>query len=192
MKTRIQVPLTLPEPHFEDEATVVSARQVVPLGQARVQDGRRKLFATLPLLLAAIFCGALGAIGVNYFERRVSAPTVSTPPTRAKEEVQQTAPAPSLENSAVASADPQDERDASEPSGSALVSNPSARENAENQTTKSDEAVASVKKPSSPPDPKQIVRPRRVHPPASPGSQDDQPKSRGASKIQDIFGGPNP
>ena len=45
---------------------------------ARKIEGRRKVLALLPLLLASTLCGALGAIAVNYFERRRdAAPSVT-------------------------------------------------------------------------------------------------------------------
>jgi cytoskeletal protein RodZ len=184
---RIQVPLS--EPHFEDEATVVSARQVVPLDQARLHDRRRKLLAILPILLAAIFCGGLGAIAVNYFERRASAPTISQPSTAsAKEEREPAAPTASPDNGTTTSADSPDEPATSQPARSALATDSSAAASLEGSKAAKSE-LASAKKPSSPNDAKQLVRPRRVHP--APG-QNDQPKPRGAARIQDIFSGPNP
>ncbi|HEY6046139.1 MAG TPA: hypothetical protein VIU65_06005 [Pyrinomonadaceae bacterium] len=199
--SRIEVPLALPEPHFEDEATVVTARQVVPLNQARLQDRRRKLLVILPLLLAATFCGGLGAIAVNYFGRQVSAPAIPQPSTSTTTEAPQpVAPAPSPDNAAAINATATstvspDEPKALPPSGSAVASDSPAADAVEKSSpAKSDETVASMKKPSSPADPKQLVRPRRVHPLAGePGSdQHDPPKSRGAARIQDIFSGPNP
>src|SRR2546426_4355835 len=67
--TQIQVPLTLPQPHFDDESTIVSARRVVPIGRARFNERWRKMRRLLPILLAATVCGALGAVVVNHFER---------------------------------------------------------------------------------------------------------------------------
>ena len=205
--TRIQVPVTLPEPHFEDEATVVSARQVVPLDQARNHDRRRKLLTILPMLLGAIFCGALGAIAVNYFERRASVSTTVSQPSSAgaKDEQRQTVPGPSPDEGAIPSAKSTDQtRSNSQPSGSAPANDSSASDSSasdssetdsvENRSAKSAQVVAGTKKSSSPSDLKQLVRQRRVHPPAAEPStsQNDKPKSRGAAKIQDIFSGPNP
>jgi hypothetical protein len=195
--SRIEVPLALPEPHFEDEATVVSARQVVPLEQARVQDRRRKLLAILPMLLAATFCGGLGALAVNYFERRSSTPAISQPSSSgATGERQQVSPPASPDNRTATSTGSPGEPDTSQPSGTALATDsPAAADSLESSNAaKSEETVASVKKPSSSTDPKQLVRPRRVRPPSlQPRSgQNDQPKSRGAARIQDIFSGPNP
>lgn len=195
--TRIQVPVSLPEPHFEDQATVVSARQVVPLDQARTQDRRRKVLRILPILFAATLCGALGALAVNYFTQRSSAPTVSQPSTTsAKPDQQQTAPAPSPDNAVITSADSQDKiADVSQPLGSSLANDSSAAESPEAPASaKPKTSVTSVRKPSTPGDPKQLVRQRRVHPPSdgAQAGQNDQSRSRGAARIQDIFSGPNP
>ena len=190
--SRIEVPLGLPEPHFEDEATVVSARKVVPLEEARLQDRRRKLLVILPILLAAFICGGLGAIAVNYFERRSTVPPISQPSTSTEtEEGQQLAPDASPDDRTATSADPKDETN-SEPSDSAVATDSPVADAAEKSNpAKSGETVANVKSPSSPNDPKQLVRPRRVHP-LSGEPRSDQPKSRGAARIQDIFSGPNP
>lgn len=191
MKTRIQVPLPLPEPDFEDEATVVSARQVVPLDEAQTQDRRRKVRAILPLLLAATLCGALGAVAVNYLAQRPSAPTISQPATTgARLESQPAALEPSPPDEGVTTqADSQVEvADNSQSSGSLPAGDSSTGEAPESTQLKP--AVTAAKKPSTSSDPKQLVRPRRVHPPQA--GQNDQPKARGAAKIQDIFSGPNP
>jgi len=192
--SRIEVPLALPEPHFEDEATVVSARKVVPLEQARLHDHRRKLLVILPILLGATFCGGLGAIAVNYFEQRASAPAISQPSTAGSTEVrQQLAPAASPDNRTATSTGSPDEPETSEPSGSPLATDSPAANTLEKAgPAKSEEAVASVKKPSSATDPKELVRPRRVHPPPGRSDQNERPKARGAARIQDIFSGPNP
>lgn len=195
--SRIEVPVVLSEPHFEDEATVVTARQVVPLEQAHVQDRRRKLLAILPILLAAAFCGGLGAIAVNYFERRSTAPSISQPASStATEERQQSSPAASPDSRTSTSTGSPDKSETSRPSGSALATDsPAAPDSLESSnSSKSEESVASVKKTSNPSDPKELVRPRRVHPPSGKprSGQNDQPKSRGAARIQDIFNGPNP
>jgi hypothetical protein len=69
-RSRIVIPTTAPDPpmpHFDDEATVVSARQVVPIAMARVVERKRAaLWISLILLGSATF-GALGAVGINYF-----------------------------------------------------------------------------------------------------------------------------
>jgi hypothetical protein len=192
--TRIQIPLSLPEPHFEDESTVVTARQVVPLDQARSNDRRRKLIAILPFLLAATFCGALGAFAVNYFERRSTVSTASQPSSNGGSREQTSVQGPSTGDKTATSAESSEQPVGSaETSGSVNVSDSPAAESPD-QNDNSDQALESARKPSSPPDPKQLVRPRRVRPSTGqpPAIQNDPPKSRGASRIQDIFSGPNP
>jgi len=68
--TRFEVPLTLPAPHFDDERTIATARQVKPIGRAKVTENWRKLRTLLPLILLATVCGAVGAAAVNYYENR--------------------------------------------------------------------------------------------------------------------------
>ena len=69
-RTRLQIPLTPPEPHFDDESTIVSARRVVPIGRAPFSQRWRNVRAFVALLLLATVCGALGAAVVNHFEKR--------------------------------------------------------------------------------------------------------------------------
>jgi hypothetical protein len=197
--TRIQVPFPLPEPHFDDEATVVSARQVVPLGEARIQDRRRKVLAILPTLLAAALCGALGAVVVNYFWQRPSAPTVSQPSATSASREEQLAPAPSPENNVTTPGLPDQVAETSEPTDSSVSNDSSAKVTVGKPPASNPEpAVADPKKPSNPADPKQLVRQRRVNPPSTQtnnqkkAGQNDPLKSRGAARIEDIFGGPNP
>ena len=68
--TRIEVPLTLPTPHFDDERTIATARQVKPIGRANATERCRRVRMVFPLIFLATVCGALGAAGVNYYEDR--------------------------------------------------------------------------------------------------------------------------
>src|SRR6185436_5085838 len=160
--TRIQIPLSLPEPHFDDESTVVTARQVVPLDQARVNDRPQRLLAILPMLLAAAFCGALAAFAVNYFERRPTVSTVSQPATEINRNAQTAAPA-AFPAEQAASDSKEEPAGSSQPSGSVVADAPSSAASADN-SGRSIQAPAVAKKAADPPDPKQIVRQRRVHP----------------------------
>ncbi len=184
--TRIQVPVSLPEPDFEDEATIVSARQVVPLDEARSHDRRRRLLAFVPVLLAATLCGALGAFTVNYFEGRSHTPTVSQPATISVKEEKRlplAEPRPTKSEDAPA--------ETSEPAG-AIANSSAAADAPEKPETKPEQTLAVAKKPAIPSDPKLLVRQRRGHPLSDrPAGQNDEPKPRGAARIQDIFSGPN-
>src|SRR5207244_8683055 len=60
-RTRLQIPLTPPEPHFDDESTIVSARRVVPIGRAPFSQRWRNVRAFVALLLLATVCSALAS-----------------------------------------------------------------------------------------------------------------------------------
>lgn len=69
--TKIVVPTAFPDPpapHFDDEATIVSARQVVPIDKARVVERAPMALGICLVLFGAAAFGALGALGVNYYE----------------------------------------------------------------------------------------------------------------------------
>ena len=194
--SRIEIPLTLQPPHFDDDATIATARQVVPIKGGRRIEGRRKVLALLPLLLASTLCGALGAIAVNYFEHRPEAVTsvtrqqsnVSTP---AEIEPSPVAIAPELnaknteieppvqpENSSVTRAD--------EPTQKSEAPKIAKREDA---ARKSAPNAALKREPAQ--DAAKLVRQRRVQP-----ANSEIPLRRNrrtdASRIEDLFTGPNP
>ncbi len=81
-RSRIVIPTTTPDPpapHFDDEATVVSARQVVPIAKAWVVERKTAALWISLILLSSAACGALGAIGVNYFEHGRPGSLVAAP-----------------------------------------------------------------------------------------------------------------
>jgi hypothetical protein len=199
--SRIDIPVAPVAPHFDDESTVVSARRVVPLGRAKIKDGGRKTLALLPFLLAATLCGALGAFAVNYFEQRQGASYAVPPQATVSAQAGQTLPSQNLIESASAEkAIPLDEPKAislpadssQESNGDAPTETPGKMAAKQTSTTKADENVADQRKVKNS-ESKQLVRPRRVHPPKDlePATQSSQPKS-GAGRIQDIFSGSNP
>jgi len=194
--SRVQVPIALPEPHFDDEATVVSARRVVPLIRARMNDRWRKLLILLPILLAAMVCGGLGAMTVNYFERRAGAPTIAPTIDIAPSTNHTQAGSPSAESSpvAIAATGGEAETGLSERTDkslreSATVSNPEETP-ARTVPAKAEESESKKKRGQS--DPRQLVRQRRVQAPATPRSGQNDESKKGAGRIQDIFSGPNP
>src|SRR5262245_48583750 len=81
--TRIEIPLALSAPHFDDDRTIATARQVKPIGRARMTENWRKLRTLLPLILLATCCGALGAASVNYYENRHIVNAVAQPTPKA-------------------------------------------------------------------------------------------------------------
>lgn len=198
--SRIDVPVAPVAPHFDDETTVVSARRVVPLGRAKIKDGGRKTLTLLPFLLAATLCGALGAFAVNYLERRQAVSSAVPQPSTVSAQAGQTLPSQNLIESASAEkATPLEEPKAisSPVDGSQELPGDAPTETtgkmADRQTTgtKADENPDPKKITNS--ESRQLVRPRRVHPPKDqePATQSSQPKS-GAGRIQDIFSGSNP
>jgi ABC-type Na+ efflux pump permease subunit len=193
--SRIEIPLTLQPPHFDDDATIATARQVVPIKGGRKIEGRRKVLVLLPLLLASTLCGALGAIAVNYFERRdaVTSVTQQQPnvSTQAKTEPPPAAIAPELnakktaiqtpvqpENSSVTTAD--------EPSQKSEAPKIANREDTDRKSAPN----AEVKREADQ-DAAKLVRKRRVQ-----QANSEIPLRRNrrtdAGRIEDLFTGPNP
>ena len=195
--SRREVPLTLPPPHFDDEATIATARQVVPIKGARKIGGRWKVLTLLPILIASTLCGALGAIAVNYFERQretaasatqqSSLPGVSTPAKAAPSPVV-IAPEGNVMTEVQTSVPPK------EPAVIAANEPPTKNESADArpEDTQPDKSgpPAPVKRETAP-DAAKLVRKRRVQPPDS-----EIPVRRNrrtaASRIEDLFTGPNP
>ena len=194
--SRIEVPLTLAPPHFDDDATIATARQVVPIKGARIIAGRRKILTLLPLLIASTLCGALGAIAVNYFERRRETAASVTQPqplpnvsTQAQTEPAPVAIAPELnaKNTEIqASVQPED---------TAVMTDESTK----SEALKTEKREAEDRKPDPPAplkrepgqDAAKLVRKRRVQ------TEDSEiPLKRNrrnnAGRIEDLFTGPNP
>ena len=177
--SRIEIPLTLQPPHFDDDATIATARQVVPIKGGRKIEGRRKVLALLPLLLASTLCGALGAVAVNYVERRRDAATsVTQQPnvsTQAKTELQ---PPVQPENPSVKPAD--------EPAQENEAPKIAKREDADRKSAAN---TAMKREPAQ--DVSKLVRKRRVQP-----ANSEIPLRRNrrtdAGRIEDLFTGPNP
>lgn len=190
--SRFEVPLTLPPPHFDDERTIATARQVEPIGPARAAQSWRKLRTLLPVLLLATLCGALGAAAVNYYERKsnAQAPAVqqassnTTAPTQAKAETMPVAIAASADNQSKAKADESatvEKKDSPEINDERVKPEPEAvRAAPEAKTEKAEKKKSDV-------DATKLTRKRRVQP------VDEPPRDKsGAARIADIFGGPNP
>ena len=145
-----------------------------------------------PLLLASTLCGALGALAVNYYEKR-NAPAASSG--------QETA-LPTASESAKTGASPQltatpAEQTTSELQGrtnSADVDTVNPKDIVKTDAPKVAESaeIEPIKHPrETVSDAAKLVRKRRVHPPDAEAAL---PKSRrnGAGRIEDLFGGPNP
>ena len=196
--SRIEIPLTLQPPHFDDDATIATARQVVPIKGGRKIKGRRKVLVLLPLLLASTLCGALGAIAVHYFERRDAATSVTkqqqTLPnvsTQAKTEATPADIAPDLnaknsEIQAPVQAETSSVTRADEPSPKSETPKIAKREDADRKS-----APPAAMKREADQDAAKLVRKRRVQP-----ANSEIPLRRNrrtdAGRIEDIFTGPNP
>jgi hypothetical protein len=195
--SRIEIPLTLPPPHFDDEATIATARQVVPIKGARRIQGRRKVLTLVPLLIASTLCGALGAIAVNYFERRrdTAASATQQQPLPGVSMQAQTEPPP-VAIAPELNAKNTETQASLQPEDSAVTSaDEPAKKSEEPKTAKSEDSErksappAPVKRESTQ-DAAKMVRKRRVSPadPEIPLRRN----RRTASRIEDLFTGPNP
>ncbi len=200
-RSRIVIATTapdLPAPHFDDEATLVSARQVVPIAKARLVERKRAAFWISLILLSSAACGGLGAIGVNYFEHRRQTASV---PASQNEIASQTTQTRIPNNS---DSTQKTETAAGGPTASASlqpVAAPPAKANQPNDSSatilsqaSSSQATANLAATAS--EPGQLVRKRRVHPltrndVVSSGRR-TRKNDRGASRIKEIFEGQGP
>lgn len=200
--SRIEVPLTLPPPHFDDDATIATARQVVPINGPQKIAGRRKVLTLLPLLIASTLCGALGAIAVNYFEQRrdTAASVTQQQPlpgvsTKAKTDPGPVASEPELNAKNTEILAPVEPEDAAvtpvdEPSTKTPTKTeepkPAKREDEERKSV----PPAPVKREPNQ-DAAKLVRKRRVLE-ADPETPLRRNRRSNAGRIEDLFTGPNP
>ena len=193
--SRIEVPLTLPPPHFDDEATIATARQVVPISGGR-SFRRHRIVALLPLLIASMLCGAIGAVGVNYFQRRRDdASTVSQPPAPANLSIEAKTESPPLTVEPTPTAGQPETETSVQAAASAISSadDTSKKDKAQkivNRPEPEPKSAPAAAKPEPAQDAAKLVRKRRVQPdvetPAKRNRRND------ASRIEDLFTGPNP
>jgi len=213
-RTRIEIatnPPELPAPHFDDEATIVSARQVVPIAQATVVERSRALLSIVPILLAAAVFGALGALGVNYYENRQRSAVVSAANAEISQPINQPSPAqtpgeaplnskPEVPAGAVAASESPSPGSEGSPAQSQTGSqtNDGLDQATVDSRPPDNKAVptspAIQTKEGSSPEPGKLVRKRRVHPTQAKDGKAENPAKdkRGAARIQEIFAGPNP
>lgn len=71
----------LSEPHFDEEATILSARAVVPLGEIKAAERTNRRLTFALSLVAALMVGALGATLI--YRQRVQTPATETVETSA-------------------------------------------------------------------------------------------------------------
>ena len=191
---RIEVPFNLPEPHFEDEATIATARQVVPIQHARRIAFWRKLRTALPIFLAATFCGGLGAAAVNYYEHwhnaavaKEQAPVLNGPQT-VSSPVAVASSAGAVGGKEMGSPTNSDGSQDS-PATVQAAAKSDAGESDRTAEIAAETSVSPADKKNSDSDAAKLTRKRRVHPPdeSAPAA-----KRNGAGKIVDVFTGPNP
>ena len=195
--TRIEIPVALTAPHFDDDRTVATARQVKPIGRARVNESWRKLRVLLPLILLATFCGALGAASVNYYEERHTVGAVAQPPPSPTNSTA----APKVEASPIvslASADPTP-NDAEKKNEAVSVEPKTESASTDDSPAKtviqvprdksSDQPSTGADKRPTTADAAKLTRKRRV---TAPDENADPTNKKGAGRISDIFSGPNP
>lgn len=191
--TRFEVPLTLPTPHFDDERTIATARQVKPIGRAKVTENWRKLRVLLPFILLATFCGALGAAAVNYYENRHSVKAVVQPV--ASNSIAE----PRIEASPIAvaaSAEPTPSVPDKNTEPVEVKNEAAPTDHPETKTVTqsahdepADKSAATADKKPPVVDATKLTRKRRVNSPDADGTSSNK---KGASRIADIFSGPNP
>ena len=206
-RSRIVIPTTapdLPPPHFDDEATIVSARQVVPIAQARVVERKRAALWISSILLGSAACGALGAIGINHFENGQQSALISAPQNEITRPQATQTPAPNDSDSTPKSetavggptAMSSPESVAAQPANANQPNNSSATvlSQASSAQTISNQAADSANTAS---EPARLVRKRRVHPLTQNEGASSMPgkptkTKRGAGRTQEIFEGAGP
>jgi len=223
-RTRIVVSTNPPElstPHFDDETTIVTARPVVPIAQARAVERSRMSRLIVIGLLAAGLSGAAGALGIDYYrdyrgnprsagassqanQTQTNQPPASQPPPPASS-------SPESPANVATSESPLPEPNNTSPQTPAIVASQSdvlsvdkQKDAAVNPTNESSGANPSNspgvedKHGATSTDSSQLVRKRRVHPAnervehSMPKAESASRKDRGAGRIKEIFEGPGP
>jgi hypothetical protein len=106
--TRINVPIDSQEdaallsaPHFDEEATLLSARPVVPLNRRINWGGMRNYLLTAAVLLTAALVGAIVALSIDRFQHGQPSRAEVAQSAPASEPIADTPAEPSPEESAV-------------------------------------------------------------------------------------------
>jgi hypothetical protein len=191
--SRINVPIDahedaapLPAPHFDEEATLLSARPVVPLDRRFNWGGMRIYLLTAAVLLTAALVGAVVALSIDRFQHTQPNRTEVAQPVLASEPVVDTPAEPSPEGTAVAT--PQTE--------------PAVGPATKTQQTVSQKVTVPVAKAATPPTrniplTESLVSRRSNHRQAEGESRprrvnsERRTRSRDINRIREIFEGPN-
>ena len=200
-RSRIIISATRPEletPHFDDEATIVTARPVVPIAEAKAGERSRMSVLIVAGLLAATMAGAAGALGINFFQNRQRSSFRAGTQAQVNPDVSTTVPPVQTSESPIPPAEQ------SVPPIAASESTSAATETLTSETpAPSDEQIVSSSagktdvKPrdESSIDPGHLVRKRRVNAvkerlgPLMPANRPPR-RPRGAGRILEIFEGP--
>ena len=223
-RTRIVVSTNPPElstPHFDDETTIVTARPVVPIAQARAVERSRMSRLIVIGLLAAGLSGAAGALGIDYYRdyrgnpRSAGASSQANQTQTNQPPASQSPPAasstPESPANVAASESPLPEPNNTSPQTPAIVAGQSdvlsvdkekgAAVNPTNESSganPSNSASAADKNGEMSTDASHLIRKRRVHAAnegvegAAPKAKSTNRKDRGAGRITEIFEGPGP
>lgn len=200
-RSRILISATPPEleaPHFDDEATIVTARPVVPIAEAKAGERSRMSVLIAAGLVAATMAGAAGALGINFFQNRHRSSFTAGRQPQANQDVPTTVPPVQTSESPIPPAEQ------SAPPITASESTSAATEplTTDTSTSSADQIVSSsVGKADLNPrhessiDPAHLVRKRRVHAVRErlePLMTVNRPprRPRGAGRITEIFEGP--
>ena len=209
-RTRPAITVAEPDllpPHFDEEATLVGARPVVPLARALAAERSWVSPVVGAVLFGAMLMGVAGAIGINYYETRdrsqffsgnqivrQRAANQETADSRMISDADSGREAASANTTSVAASHlAQSESPSTQ---SQLTSPDSAGQSKGWHIAKSENGIgtrANQPRPSTN-DFARLLRKRRVQS-ADVGRQIERPtgnKKHGAGRIQEIFEGPNP
>jgi hypothetical protein len=176
-REQASIPPQLATPHFDDEATVISARRVVPIPAAKASASGRTFRRAAPFVLAAGLVGILIGAAIGYYEqRRLASAGVEG----------QSAQKP-VENQSVAD---QSQITGRSQSAKADTQSKAATESPGDSLSRPNNVVADSTNTTS--------QFRRIHHltagivSSTPRRKETSSAKRGAGRIQEIFAGPPP
>ncbi len=167
-----------PAPHFDDEATLVSARPVVPIAAAKANERSRIVRRALPFIIIAGFLGTVIGGGVGFYAKRRIDVTNKSPAPQASKENETRNP----REIAAQTQSKQTEAQANVSANSSENRSP-ATENSDAFAPDSANTTSHFKRTR-----RQLAHTMAT---ASTNRQGASTK-RGAGRIQEIFAGPNP
>jgi cell division septation protein DedD len=197
-------PPQLSSPHFDDEATIVSAKPVVPIAKARAVEKARAAFWICLVVVGCVVLVALGSIVLSYFGNARSSAVSAPPQSEIVEPKINQAPASSTPGSSDLNSQSETDRKlpAAETQSDAERQLQSANKKDSAATARGSWIQSALTKSSIPKrdnaaEAGRLVQKRRVQPVRqndeySSMAKKPAKKKRGASRIQEIFEGPGP